>query len=132
MNRMENWQEGMRGMKVGVIGDFCLDRNNQYNNTKLKSLEYDAVPIERNLNPDTEFAPGGAGNVAVNFRKLGANVITFGVRGMDFASLYLMHLFGQQGIQHFGLIPDRMGKTPRYEKFYLQDKENKSQTKRLD
>jgi len=130
---IENWQDKTRRLKMGVIGDFCLDRNNLYNNTGLKSLEYETVNIERNLNPDTEWAPGGAGNVAINFKKLEVDVVPFGIRGMDdVGTLYLMHLFEKQGIQTFGLIPDMARKTPRYEKFYFKDKEDKPQTKRLD
>lgn len=129
---IENWKDKTKRLKIGVIGDFCLDRNNVHSETGLKSLEFDGIPINSVINPNDEFAPGGAGNVAYNFKKLGVDVVPFGIKGMDSASLQLMNMFQELGIQTFGLIPDMGRLTPKYEKFYCDDKGKIKQTFRLD
>jgi len=78
---VEELRKNIRNLKVAVIGDYCLDQY-WYMDAKFdQKLDY---------NDDITFAltnivysPGGAGNVANNFVKLGVNVKCVGLIGDD-------------------------------------------------
>jgi rfaE bifunctional protein kinase chain/domain len=79
---MEDFQklfESFRSMKVGVVGDVMLDT---YIWGKVDRISPEApVPV---VSLDSkEYRIGGAGNVALNCRSLGANVFLLSVRGED-------------------------------------------------
>lgn len=129
---IEKWRERLSDKIITVLGDFCRDRNNINKLSGRDSLEFDGVPIRYNQNPETEYAPGGAGNVVVNFNKLGVNVFPLGIIGTDFASLHLRNLLGKIGISTEDLIADDKRRTLTYEKFYTEGENGKPQTYRLD
>jgi D-beta-D-heptose 7-phosphate kinase/D-beta-D-heptose 1-phosphate adenosyltransferase len=67
----------LRGRRIGVVGDFMLDRYVWGTATRLSPEA--AVPVVDFVS-ETDCL-GGAGNVAANLAALGANVIPFGVTG---------------------------------------------------
>lgn len=78
---IEELRKNIEKFKVAVIGDYCLDQYWYMDSKADKKLDY---------NDDITFAltkiayyPGGAGNVANNFAKLGANVKCVGIVGDD-------------------------------------------------
>jgi rfaE bifunctional protein kinase chain/domain len=80
--------ENLKNLRVAVIGDYCLDQHWYMDSKFDKKLDY---------NDDTTFAltdiiysPGGAGNVANNFVKLGVNVKCIGIIGDDGNGYQLM------------------------------------------
>ena len=69
----------LRAARVAVVGDFFLDR---YTESDLSRISPEApVPILHVTNEYTK--PGGAGNVVVNLRSLGAEVVVIGRVGDD-------------------------------------------------
>jgi D-beta-D-heptose 7-phosphate kinase/D-beta-D-heptose 1-phosphate adenosyltransferase len=94
-----------RGLRVAVFGDFCLDR---YVRTSVVGMSPE-FPVPRVLEQDSTDTPGAAGNLAVNFFLLGAEVHTFGVAGPDpdFPALKA----ALAGMATEGLIPVEGGKT---------------------
>ncbi len=89
-----------------VIGDLMLDR---YIVGKVNRISPEApVPV---LEYEKETCSlGGAGNVALNLKSLGANVVTLGVVGQDDAGSLLMDRLTQEGLSSEGImkIKDRM------------------------
>ena len=77
-----------------VVGDVILDRY-WHGPTKRVSPE---APVPVVLVEQTEERPGGAGNVAVNVRALGAQVTLVGVTGMDEAAAKLLRILELQGV----------------------------------
>jgi len=69
----------MRGRRIGVVGDFMLDRYVWGTATRLSPEA--AVPVVDFVS-ETDCL-GGAGNVAANLVALGARVTPFGVTGAD-------------------------------------------------
>jgi len=69
----------MRGRRIGVVGDFMLDRYVWGTATRLSPEA--AVPVVDFVS-ETDCL-GGAGNVAANLAALGARVTPFGVTGAD-------------------------------------------------
>ncbi|MDO8528558.1 MAG: PfkB family carbohydrate kinase [Nanoarchaeota archaeon] len=128
---IEKWRKEIPLMRVAILGDFYLDRNNVNMLIGRNSLEHEIVPIRFSTNEETEYAPGGAGNVAVNFKKLGVEVVPFGVIGIDHRSKQLVELLEHLGISTEGLIVDTGRITPSYEKFHLET-DAKVQDYRLD
>jgi D-beta-D-heptose 7-phosphate kinase/D-beta-D-heptose 1-phosphate adenosyltransferase len=78
-----------------IIGDIMLDRY-WYGETSRISPEA-PVPIVRIQ--QQEERPGGAGNVALNVKSLGAKVTLIGVTGTDEAAHHLLKLLTDAGIQ---------------------------------
>jgi D-beta-D-heptose 7-phosphate kinase/D-beta-D-heptose 1-phosphate adenosyltransferase len=78
-SKMTRLVSRLRGRRIGVVGDFMLDRYVWGAATRLSPEA--AVPV-------VDFASetaclGGAGNVAANLAALGARVTPFGVTGID-------------------------------------------------
>ncbi len=77
--RLLRLARAMRGRRVGVVGDWMLDRYTWGNASRLSP----EAPV-----PVVDFVEqseclGGAGNVAANIAALGARVTPFGVVGKD-------------------------------------------------
>ncbi|MBK8563626.1 MAG: hypothetical protein IPN76_09850 [Saprospiraceae bacterium] len=89
-----------------VIGDLMLDR---YVVGKVSRISPEApVPV---LEYEQETASlGGAANVAINLKALGANVVTIGVVGPDDAGMMLVEKLRQEGLPTAGIVKskDRM------------------------
>jgi len=69
----------MSGRRIGVVGDFMLDKYVWGRATRLSPEA--AVPVGDFV--EESYSAGGAGNVAANLAALGARVAAFGVCGKD-------------------------------------------------
>ncbi|HWX37737.1 MAG TPA: PfkB family carbohydrate kinase, partial [Candidatus Sulfotelmatobacter sp.] len=77
--RLKQYAKAIRGRRIGVVGDFMLDR---YLWGSASRLSPEApVPVVDFVNESQVL--GGAGNVAANLAVLGAEVLPFGVAGED-------------------------------------------------
>lgn len=92
----------LRGRRVGVIGDFMLDRYVWGSATRLSPEA--AVPIVDFVS-ETDCL-GGAGNVAANLAALGARVTPFGVTGDDEAARGLRASLKAAGMSDRGILSD--------------------------
>ena len=93
-------------VKVAVLGDFMLDTY-WYGDTGRISPEAPVPVVEvKNI----EFRIGGAGNVALNLARLGAQVSVYGLMGNDPDAQELKSLLSAENINTAGLAqsPDRM------------------------
>lgn len=92
----------MRGRRIGVVGDFMLDRYLWGTATRLSPEA--AVPVVDFVSETA--CLGGAGNVAANLATLGAKVSAFGVTGEDAAASTLHSALDSAGITSQGLLSD--------------------------
>lgn len=84
----------MQDIKVLLIGDFMIDQYIFCSSTRMSPEA--PVPV---LTPYDEFkVPGGAGNVALNMSKLGANVSCLGYIGSDSQGSELKKILNNQKI----------------------------------
>jgi bifunctional ADP-heptose synthase (sugar kinase/adenylyltransferase) len=77
--KLTRFAKALRGRRIGVAGDFMLDRYVWGSATRLSPEA--PVPVVDFMNESQ--ALGGAGNVARNLAALGATVFPFGVVGED-------------------------------------------------
>lgn len=94
--------KALRGKRIGVLGDFMLDRYVLGTASKLSPEA--AVPV-------VEFAEerdflGGAGNVAANLVALGARVQCFGAAGNDASAKKLREALRAIGVADKGILAD--------------------------
>ena len=99
-HNLAHWVRAMRGGRMGVLGDFMLDRYVWGTATRLSPEA--AVPVV-DFVEQSELL-GGAGNVAANLAALGATVEAFGVRGADGAGQHLAHCLEARGVGGRGLL----------------------------
>ena len=92
--------EQFRTLKVGVIGDVMLD-SYMWGHVDRISPE---APVPVVLLDSKEYRLGGAANVALNLRSLGAPVTLFSVVGADEEAERLKKMLEDQSIQTSGLI----------------------------
>jgi rfaE bifunctional protein kinase chain/domain len=92
--------EQFRTLKVGVIGDIMLD-SYMWGHVDRISPE---APVPVVLLDRKEYRLGGAANVALNLRSLGAPVSLFSVVGSDEEGDRLIKMLREQSIQTNGLI----------------------------
>jgi D-beta-D-heptose 7-phosphate kinase/D-beta-D-heptose 1-phosphate adenosyltransferase len=92
----------LSGRRIGVVGDFMLDRYVWGSATRLSPEA--AVPVVDFVSESA--CLGGAGNVAANLAALGARVTPFGVTGTDQAGHSLRSALKEQGINHQGVLSD--------------------------
>jgi D-beta-D-heptose 7-phosphate kinase/D-beta-D-heptose 1-phosphate adenosyltransferase len=85
--------------KIAVLGDILLDR---YDYCENRENPESSAPCHRVKN--TAFLPGGAGNVAANLAKLGADVTLFGIIGNDDHGKQLLNEISKLGINQKILI----------------------------
>jgi D-beta-D-heptose 7-phosphate kinase/D-beta-D-heptose 1-phosphate adenosyltransferase len=91
--------------KILVVGDIMLDR---YVRGTVERISPEApVPVLKVT--EEACAPGGAGNVAVNLRALGAKVELIGSLGKDREGGDIVRFLGENGIMSGGIVrdPDR-------------------------
>jgi rfaE bifunctional protein kinase chain/domain len=91
-----------RGRRIGVAGDFMLDRYVWGAATRLSPEA--PVPVVDFLN-DSQVL-GGAGNVAANMAALGATVLPFGVIGEDEPGRAIRDCLAAAGMKTKGLLAD--------------------------
>ncbi len=92
----------MQARRVGVVGDFMLDRYLWGTATRLSPEA--AVPVVDFVSETA--CLGGAGNVAANLAALGAHVSAFGVAGEDETARALRTALESAGIRSQGLLAD--------------------------
>jgi len=80
--RLRSIVRRFRGRRIGVVGDFMLDRF--IRGSVVRVSPEAPVPVVEVNRPET-FHLGGAGNVAANLAALGARPAVFGVVGSDSA-----------------------------------------------
>jgi rfaE bifunctional protein kinase chain/domain len=92
----------LRGRRIGVAGDFMLDR--YVWGTAARLSPEAPVPVVDFMN-DSQVL-GGAGNVAANLAALGATVLPFGVIGEDEAGRAIRECLAAAGMATKGLVAD--------------------------
>lgn len=95
--------ENFKNKKVVVIGDFYLD---EYIHTTSEEYSPEA-PVPRAIIQSKEYMPGAAGNVAVGFSALGANVVSIGVIGDDHNGRILIRELKKMGVDVSCLVVDK-------------------------
>ena len=98
----------LKRAKILVLGDLMLDT---YTSGRVQRISPEApVPI---LHVHaSEDLPGGAGNVVLNLKALGADVIAVGRIGDDKEGLRLRHLLKEEGIDTSGIFVQEGVSTP--------------------
>jgi len=95
-------------VKVLVIGDFMLD---SYTNGKIHRISPEA-PVSVLQAHSEESRPGGAGNVVLNLRSLGASVTAIGRVGRDFAGEEIRSALESEDVDVRGILFQKRYKTP--------------------
>lgn len=94
-------------INVLLIGDFMVD-SYIFGNSTRQSPE---APVPVIKKEKTHFLPGGAGNVAMNLRSLGANVSCLGYIGNDKSGDVLKNIFKNEGIDSRHLVVEKIPTT---------------------
>jgi bifunctional ADP-heptose synthase (sugar kinase/adenylyltransferase) len=124
-NALPRRLELIRAVRVGVIGDFCLDAY------LLLDPAGSEISIETGLATlavrEQRYSLGGAGNVAANLRALGAgSVRVFGVAGDDPFGWQMLRLLEKEKVDVRGLLLQREAwQTPTYTKPYEGEQEGR-------
>jgi D-beta-D-heptose 7-phosphate kinase/D-beta-D-heptose 1-phosphate adenosyltransferase len=100
--KLTRFAKALRGRRIGVAGDFMLDRYVWGSATRLSPEA--PVPVVDFVNESQ--ALGGAGNVARNLVALGATVFPFGVVGEDLEGHAIRSLFDEEGMAAKGVVVD--------------------------
>jgi len=109
--------------RVVVLGDFYLDEYFHCNSDQLSP----EAPVPRAVINKVEHVPGCAGNVAIAFRSLGAQVQCAGVIGNDEKGKILTNKLLEKGIVTSGLIPDMTRHTGVFSRILLEGSGNTKQ-----
>lgn len=97
----------MRGRRLGVLGDWMLDRYVWGTSNRISPEA--AVPVVDFV--EESDCLGGAGNVAANLTALGARVEGFGVTGRDDAGVSLLKRVREAQISEKGILKDASRRT---------------------
>src|SRR5688572_14610844 len=89
-------------MPALVIGDLMLDEYHFGHATRISP----EAPVMVIKHERSAFLPGGAANVALNLKALGAEPVLIGVAGIDPAGGELESCLQQSGLGHFNLLRD--------------------------
>lgn len=121
--RLHELLDRIRGVRIGVIGDFCIDAYWQLD-TGDAELSLETGKPTRGVRSQ-RYIPGGGGNVASNLAALGCGKVrAFGVIGPDMFGRELTSLLRERGIDASGLvIQEQDWETPVYAKPYLAETE---------
>jgi rfaE bifunctional protein kinase chain/domain len=93
----------IRGAKVGVLGDFCVDAYWGID-SKVKEISVETGKSIHHIRQQ-RYSPGGAGNVVVNLRALGVEQVeVFGVVGPDPFGPKLLQMMDQLGVTTAGML----------------------------
>ena len=102
IKRLHSIIKGFAGKRVLVIGDMVAD---EYMIGRPKSISREAPVLILELNEERT-VPGGATNVAVNARSLGAEVFLAGVVGDDLPGQRLRRAISDRQMHQEGLVTD--------------------------
>ncbi|HEX7572145.1 MAG TPA: PfkB family carbohydrate kinase, partial [Bacteroidota bacterium] len=121
--RLSQLIDRIHGVRIGVIGDFCIDAYWQLD-TGEPELSLETGKPTRGVRSQ-RYIPGGGGNVASNVAALGCGEVrAFGVIGPDMFGRELTSLLMERGIDTSGLvIQEQDWETPVYAKPYLAETE---------
>ena len=121
--RLNELLDKIRSVRIGVIGDFCVDAYWQLD-TGEAEISLETGKPTRGVRSQ-RYIPGGGGNVASNLASLGAGKVrAFGVIGPDMFGRELTSLLRKGGIDTSGLvIQEHDWETPVYAKPYLAETE---------
>ena len=100
--KLTRFAKALRGRRIGVAGDFMLDRYVWGSATRLSPEA--PVPVVDFANESQVL--GGAGNVARNLAALGATVFPFGVVGEDEEGREIQSLVAAAGMTAKGVAAD--------------------------
>jgi rfaE bifunctional protein kinase chain/domain len=100
--KLTRFEKALRGKRIGVAGDFMLDRYVWGSATRLSPEA--PVPVVDFVNESQVL--GGAGNVARNLAALGAAVFPFGVVGEDEEGSAIRSLLAEAGMGTKGVLAD--------------------------
>ena len=126
MHDLSSLLSALKRCRIAIIGDLMLD---EYLWGHIDRISPEApVPILNVVRRDSTM--GGAGNVAVNLRSLGAQVTVFGVCGEDEIGRLMCDLLRSHGADISGVISDPNRKSTR--KARLMSLEHGQQVFRLD
>ena len=100
--KLTRFAKALRGRRIGVAGDFMLDRYVWGSATRLSPEA--PVPVVDFMNESQVL--GGAGNVATNLAALGATVFPFGVVGEDEEGRAIRSCLAASGMTAKGVIAD--------------------------
>jgi rfaE bifunctional protein kinase chain/domain len=100
--KLTRFAKALRGRRIGVAGDFMLDRYVWGSATRLSPEA--PVPVVDFANESQVL--GGAGNVATNLAALGATVLPFGVVGEDEEGGAIQSSLAAAGMTAKGVIAD--------------------------
>src|ERR1700674_5412459 len=100
--KLTRFAKTLRGRRIGVAGDFMLDRYVWGSATRISPEA--PVPVVDFMNESQVL--GGAGNVAANLAALGATVLAFGVVGEDEAGRAIRACLDAAGIAAKGVLAD--------------------------
>jgi rfaE bifunctional protein kinase chain/domain len=101
--KLTHFAKALRAKRIGVAGDFMLDRYVWGSATRLSPEA--PVPVVDFANESQVL--GGAGNVAMNLAVLGATVFPFGVVGEDEDGRAIRSLLGAAGMAAKGVAADK-------------------------
>src|ERR1700719_2190448 len=102
--KLTRFAKALRGRRIGVVGDFMLDRYVWGSATRLSPEA--PVPVVDFMNESQVL--GGAGNVSANLAALGATVFPFGVVGDDEAGRAIRSCLDAAGMATKGIIVDEV------------------------
>jgi rfaE bifunctional protein kinase chain/domain len=100
--KLTRFAKALRGRRIGVAGDFMLDRYVWGSATRLSPEA--PVPVVDFVNENHVL--GGAGNVATNLAALGATVFPFGVVGEDEEGRAILSSLAATGMSAKGMAAD--------------------------
>ena len=108
--KLARYAKALGGRRIGVAGDFMLDRYVWGSATRLSPEA--PVPVVDFMNESEVL--GGAGNVAANLAALGATVFPFGAVGEDEAGDAIRSCLVAAGMESKGVVADtsRITKAP--------------------
>lgn len=115
---MKDWIRQITDLKIIVLGDIMLDR--YIKGTSDRNSPEAPVPIL--VYESTEYKLGGAANVALNLKSLGAQVTLVGVTGDDNEGDELRRLCEQSGIASDHIARDRTRSTTMKTRYMAREK----------
>lgn len=121
--RIDDLQKDLTHSSIAILGDLCLDIYYFLDNTKSEiSLE---TGLPTNSVESIKFEVGGAANVAVNIRRLGApSVHVYGIVGNDDYGKALLRFLSSEGVTTDGIVVQQDDWTTNvYHKIYDKQRE---------
>lgn len=109
MKELDNILKGFADKKILVLGDIMLDH---YIWGRVERISPEAPVPVLDVQKE-EYRLGGAANVALNLKALGAGVYLCGVVGKDEAGERIKQLLAKQGIDAYALVKEKNRPTTR-------------------